>query len=263
MVVPPGDTLLERAVRDERRIVLGALLAIVVPCWIWIAAMGVDMYGAMDGASAWSMTLSWGWRHTVLLFAMWAAMMAGMMLPSVAPVLLLYARVVRTSPDGPAAGRRLTALVSGYLAVWTLFSAGATWLQRLLATAGIMTPMMEIESAKLSGALLLVAGLYQVTPIKGQCLHACRSALGVITSYWSPGSAGAFGMGVRHGAYCLGCCWALMLLLFAGGVMNLAVVAGLTGLVLLEKTAPAGHRIAQVSGVVFLAGGAWLLLAPA
>jgi predicted metal-binding membrane protein len=255
--LPP--TLVERAVADQRRLVIAALLAIVVPCWIWIGAMAADMYGTMTGASAWSMTLSWGWRHTVLLFAMWVAMMAGMMLPSVAPVLLLYARVVRTSREAPATGRRVAALAAGYLTMWVAFSGAATLLQRVLASTAVMTPMMELESAQLSGVLLVVAGVYQLTPAKGRCLEACRSAMGVIGRFWQRGTSGAFRMGAHHGAYCLGCCWALMLLLFAGGVMNLFVVAGLTGLVLLEKLSRSGYLVARAAGVGFLVAGMWLL----
>jgi predicted metal-binding membrane protein len=253
--------LLERALGDERRLVVAALLLIVLPCWVWIVAMGVDMYGSMDGWSAWSMTLTWGWRATALLFAMWAAMMIGMMLPVAAPVLLLYARVVRSSPDRSQTSVRVAMLATGYLAVWLAFSLAATLVQRALTMMAVLTPMMELRSRSLAGAVLLLAGAYQLTPVKTSCLHACRSAAAVVSGYWRRGASGAFHMGLRHGGYCLGCCWALMLLLFAGGVMNVVIVAAITSMVLIERIAPRGGGFARLAGVGLIAAGAWMFAA--
>ncbi|HXH24433.1 MAG TPA: DUF2182 domain-containing protein [Vicinamibacterales bacterium] len=257
MDAPP--TVIERAIRRDRAIVWGSLLVVLLPCWLWIGAMAIDMYGRMDGASAWSMTFAWGWTETLLLLAMWIAMMTGMMLPSVAPILLLYARAVRSTASPRDAAVRVWTLGGGYLAVWTLFSAAATALQRLLAESGMLTVMMEPGSRRTAGVLLLAAGVYQLTPAKSRCLTACRSTLGLLAAYWRPGVTGALRIGVRHGLYCVGCCWALMLLLFAGGVMNLLVIAAITALVLLEKVSPVGPLIQRPVGALLAGVGLWQL----
>jgi predicted metal-binding membrane protein len=221
--------------------------------------MARDMYGAMTGPSAWMMTPDWDPGHLILLWAMWAAMMAGMMLPTATPIVLLYGGALRNRPEPRDAGARIYALAGGYLAVWTLFSLGATALQRLLAGLLVLTPMMEAASRPAAAALLAVAGLYQLTPFKRACLRACRSPLTVLGSYWREGIAGAFQMGVRHGLHCLGCCWALMLLLFAGGVMNLAVILALTAWVAVEKLAPFGEQGTPIAGAFLLASAVWML----
>ena len=179
--------------------------------WMWIIVMARDMYGPMTGASAWMMTLNWDLRHLLLLWAMWAVMMTGMMLPSASPLVPLYGAGARRSAEGTA-GRRIYALAAGYLVVWTLFSLGATALQRALAALLLVSPMMEVTSSRMSAALLLIAGAYQLTPLKHACLRTCQSPLGFLMSRWRSGSSGAFRMGLEHGAYCVGCCWALMLL---------------------------------------------------
>jgi predicted metal-binding membrane protein len=150
-------------------------------------------------------------------------------------------------------------LAAGYLAVWVLFSVGATALQRLLAKLLFVSAMMEVTNPTVGAALLLVAGVYQLTPIKLACLRTCRSPLGFLMSRWRAGVAGAFRMGLEHGAFCVGCCWALMLLLFAGGVMNLVVIAALTAFVAFEKLAPLGAQGARISGVLLIAA-AFLIL---
>jgi len=251
----PVETLLRR----DRRLIGGALAVAVIVCWAWIVPMAVDMYGRMDGASAWMMTDRWDGRHLVLLFAMWAVMMAGMMLPSAAPALLIYAAVIRRSPAGAAVNAHVNAFAAGYLLAWTLFSLAATVLQRQLAHAGWLSPMMEMEDRRLGGTLLLAAGLYQFTPFKRACLSYCRSPAEFLTGHWRPGPAGGFRLGWLHGLYCLGCCWALMLLLFAGGVMNLWWIGGLTVFVLLEKAAPFGDRGGRWASLPLIALGLWLL----
>jgi predicted metal-binding membrane protein len=188
-------------------------------------------------------------------------MMVGMMLPSASPLLLLYGSVARRSDsETTVASRRIYALAAGYLAVWALFSLGATALQRLLAMLLYISSMMEVTSPVVGAALLLVAGVYQLTPIKQACLRACQSPLGFLMSRWRTGVAGAFRMGVAHGALCVGCCWALMLLLFVGGVMNLAVIAVLTAAVAFEKLTPFGAQGAYISGVVLIAAAVWMLV---
>jgi predicted metal-binding membrane protein len=172
---------------------------------------------------------------------------------------LLYAGTARRRPDAGGAALRVYLLAAGYLAVWAVFSVGATALQRLLARLLLLTPMMEPATPVAGAAILAIAGLYQLTPLKRVCLRACRSPLAFLTQHWRTGRAGAFRMGVEHGLYCLGCCWAMMLLLFAGGVMNLAVIIALTVWVIVEKLAPFGERSAPVSGALLLGTAAWMV----
>jgi predicted metal-binding membrane protein len=236
------------------------IVVAIVPlaCWAWVVAMARDMYGPMTGASAWMMTVTWDAPRLLLLWAMWAAMMAGMMLPTITPMLMLYARAVRNRADITDPSRRIYAMASGYVLVWALFSVAATVLQRELSSASILTMMMEPESPRAAAVLLWIAGVYQLTPIKAACLRACRSPITELTSRWREGAGGAFRMGLSHGIYCLGCCWALMLLLFAGGVMNLLVILVLTAWVALEKLAPFGLHTARAGGILLLAAGAWM-----
>ena len=256
---PP--TMLESALRYDRAPAVALLIALPLVSWMWIVVMARDMYGPMTGASAWMMTAVWDVRHLTLLWSMWAVMMVGMMLPSASPMMLLYGGVARrAATEASAASRQIYALAAGYLVVWALFSLGATALQRLLATLLFVSPMMEVTSPAVGAALLLMAGVYQLTPIKHACLRTCQSPLGFLMSHWRTGLAGAFRMGLEHGALCVGCCWALMLLLFAGGVMNLAVIAALTVFVVFEKLAPLGDNGARASGVLLLAAGVWVLV---
>jgi predicted metal-binding membrane protein len=252
-------TILESALRYDRTpaVVLLALLPMV--SWIWIAVMARDMYGPMTGASAWMMTAQWDVPHLLLLWAMWAVMMTGMMLPSASPMLLLYGVIARRSAQR-LASLQIYAFAAGYLVVWTVFSLGATALQRILAAFLLVSSMMEIASPRTGATLLLIAGVYQLTPIKLACLQTCQSPLGFLMSRWRNGLSGAFGMGLEHGAYCVGCCWALMLLLFAGGVMNLTVIAALTAFVAFEKLAPFGLYGARVSGVLLVLAGLWMIV---
>jgi len=255
---PP--TILESAVGYHRAPAMVLLVMVTVVSWMWIVVMARDMYGPMSGASAWMMTAVWDARHLALLWAMWAVMMVGMMLPSASPMLRLYGAVVRRSAADPSAASRQTyALAAGYLAVWALFSLGVTALQRLLTNLFFVSPMMEATSPVVGAALLLIAGIYQLTPMKQACLRTCQSPLGFLMSRWRTGLSGAFRMGLGHGALCVGCCWALMLLLFVGGVMNLAVIAALTALVAFEKLTPFGALGARISGVLLIAA-AFLIL---
>jgi predicted metal-binding membrane protein len=254
---PP--TILESALRYDRTPAVILLVLVPLISWMWIVVMARDMYGPMTGASAWMMTAVWDVPHLLLLWAMWAVMMTGMMLPSASPMLLLYGFVARRSAQETAA-RQLYALAAGYLMVWAVFSLGATALQRLLAAFLLVSPMMEITSPAVGATLLLFAGVYQLSPIKHACLRTCQSPLGFLMSRWRSGLSGAFVMGLEHGAYCVGCCWALMLLLFAGGVMNLTVIAALTAFVTFEKLAPFGISGARIGGVLLISTGVWLLV---
>lgn len=255
---PESRTLIEAALQHERRVTVTLLVLIPLACWTWIVLMARDMYGTMTGSSAWMMTGSWDAPHLVLLWAMWAVMMTAMMLPSASPLILLYAGALRTRGIEHS-GRRIYALAGGYVLVWTVFSAGATALQRVLSSTLVLTPMMEPAEPWVAAAILAAAGLYQLTPLKRACLRACRSPLAYLLQQWRSGdTVSAFRMGVSHGLHCLGCCWAMMLLLFAGGVMNLVVIVALTLWVLAEKVAPFGERTAKASGFVLLALAAWM-----
>ena len=251
-------TLLESALRYDRVFVVGGIGLVTVASWAWIVAMSSDMYGSMRGASAWAMTATWDAGHLLLLFLMWVVMMTAMMLPSASPTLLLYASVARAA-DAARYPVRVYALAAGYLAVWSLFSAAAALAQRYLTASSIVSPMMVLADRRLGAALLAVVAVYQFTPLKRDCLAACRSPLALITRHWRPHTAGAFRMGLRYGLYCLGCCWALMLLLFAGGVMNVFVIVALTSYVLIEKVAPWGIQASRTAGAA-LAVVALLLL---
>jgi predicted metal-binding membrane protein len=249
------------AAARDRAIVFAAVLVAIALSWFWIVPMAVDMYGPMTGPSAWMMTRVWTPTHVALLWAMWAVMMVGMMLPSALPTMLLFTAAVRRSPGRPGSPAvRTIVFGAGYLAAWGGFSAAATLLQRWLSQQLILNPMMEIPHARAGGVLLIIAGLYQWTPLKQACLHTCRSPLSFLTRYWRPGASGAFRMGLAHGLHCLGCCWALMLLLFVGGVMNLWVIAALTIFVLAEKLAPLGAQGGRLSGVALCGLGLWMIV---
>jgi predicted metal-binding membrane protein len=175
-----------------------------------------------------------------------------MMLPSAAPVVLLAAAI--DSRNG-AGHRRSTLFASGYLLVWFGFSLLATALQWALDTAGLLSESMAISSRLIVGAVLVSAGIYQWTPLKQACLRACRSPFELLIRYWGKGSRGAIVAGMRHGLFCLGCCWMLMALLFVGGLMNLAWIGGIALLVLAEKMLPWGGRMSQIAGAVLVAWG--------
>lgn len=192
------------------------------------------------------MTHAPGWP---LVAAMWAVMMVAMMLPGAAPAILLYSRVHRHSINDSAPPSM--AFLAGYLACWLGFALIATALQ--LAIASPMS--MALESRLAAGVLLIAAGLYQLSPLKDACLNHCRSPAAFLSRHFRPGSWGAARLGLRHGAWCVGCCWLLMSLLFVGGVMNLLWIAGLTLLVAAEKLLPHGAWIARIGGVALVAWG--------
>ena len=236
--------------RRDRWLVGATFAAVIALCWGWIAPMAVDMYGPMTGCSAWMMTRTWDFTHQALLFAMWTVMMTGMMLPSAAPAIFHYASMDRSNAEGESVPARAFAFAAGYLVVWIIFSLIATALQLALTKASLLSPMMELRSRWIGGAIALVAGVYQFTPWKQKCLKCCRCPTNL---------SGGFQSGIRNGVSCLGCCWALMLLLFVGGVMNLWWLSGLTFFVVLEKLMPQWRQGARLSGVLLLAVGVWMI----
>jgi predicted metal-binding membrane protein len=256
------QSALETVIRRDRVLVLLGLAAITTTAWIYLVRMAAMMNAmAMEADMHASMGMpqmhEWGLEELAGLFVMWAVMMIAMMLPSAAPVILLVARIYRRR--GPA-GRPATAgFAAGYILVWTAFSAAAAVAQLLLHRAALLSPTMASSSALLGGAILLAAGVYQWLPIKYACLSHCRSPLGFLTTEWREGVRGAVVMGMRHGLFCLGCCWALMALLFVAGVMNLLWIAAIAAFVLIEKLAPQGQRISQLAGVLLAAWGVFVL----
>jgi predicted metal-binding membrane protein len=253
-------TNLENLLLRDRWLIGTSLFLVTALCWAWIAPMALDMYGAMSGSSAWMMPKRWDLIHQLLLFAMWAVMMAGMMLPSATPALFLYTGVIRKTPEGQSVPARVYAFAAGYVAVWTAFSLVATILQVRLHHWLLLSPMMEPRAGWFSASLLVLGGLYQLTPLKQSCLKTCRSPVLFITQHWKPGLLGGFKMGLAQGWLCLGCCWALMLLLFVGGVMNLWWIGALTIFVLLEKLAPFGVQGGKLSGFFMILLGLWVLV---
>ena len=204
-------------------------------------------------------TGTWTVGYAVVIFFMWWVMMFGMMLPSAAPLLLLFARMMRKEKKKGAPYVPTGVFALGYVVMWAAFSAIATGAQWGLEASGLLSGIMVGTSAVLAAALLIAAGVWQLTPLKNACLRHCRSPIGFLSAHWRPGRTGAFRMGLVHGAFCLGCCWFLMALLFYGGVMNLYWIIGLALYILIEKLLPAGVRIGQLTGVALIAWGAVLL----
>lgn len=247
--------------RRDRVVVVFALLGVIVLSWAYLlTGAGMDMH-EMDGMLMPMSSGPWTPTHAIVVLVMWGVMMAAMMLPSAAPMILFYDTIARGRRDRGGSAVSSGVFAAGYVAVWAAFSLAAVALQFGLENAALLSPMMQTTSTTLAGMVLIGAGLYQWTPLKQACLRRCRSPLEFVMTQWREGPRGAFVMGVRHGAYCLGCCWMLMLLLFVGGVMNLAWIAGLAAFVLVEKLAPAGHWIGRAAGALLILWGAATLLA--
>ena len=240
----------------QHRLWVWGLLALVLMGWAFLAWTVLDMGHPLVQLMM-PMSESWGVASTAAVLVMWAIMMAAMMLPSALPMLLQFLDLARRNGE-TARGR---AFVGAYLLVWLVFSIVATALQWGLQAAGWTDPMAASRSAWLTAALLLLAGIYQFSPLKQACLTRCRTPIGFLLGEWRPGARGALVMGLRHGLFCLGCCWALMALLFVGGVMNLAWVAALAIVVALEKLLPRGTWLAAVMGLVLIGAGVFRLLA--
>jgi predicted metal-binding membrane protein len=268
-----SDTALEAVLRRDRAVVIVALAIITALAWADLAWLADDM--AMDGMDMTGYRMIPAGRGLMMpadapwqpiefgyVFVMWVVMMIGMMMPSAAPMILIYARVGR---QAALQGKPFAAsgwFAGGYVLAWVAFSLFATSAQWALERATLLTPMMESASNRLGAAVLILAGVYQWMPLKDACLSHCRSPLQFIQQHggFRRETHGALALGFRHGLYCIGCCWALMALLFVGGVMNLFWIATLAILVLLEKVVPFGRIFARAAGVAFIIGGVWLLL---
>lgn len=251
---PAAGRLLVR----QRVLIVGALVGLLVLCWLYLAGISASM-SAMDPEMAMP---SKGVIDLALLLMMWWVMMIGMMLPSAAPMILTFASINRNARARGQPYVPTAIFASGYLLAWGGFSIAATFAQWRLEQAHLLSAMaMKITSPALGGALFIAAGLYQLTPLKRRCLSHCRSPFDFVINHWRSGFDGALRMGLDHGLYCLGCCWILMALLFAVGAMNLLWVAGLAAVVLVEKLFPSGIWIARAGGLLLVAWGATVLSA--
>jgi predicted metal-binding membrane protein len=226
-------------------ILTSAGIAWVFLIWISLDTDHVFPQLTMPSSAAWSA------GNVLAVWLMWAIMMAAMMLPSALPMILTFVDLSKRSGE-PVRGR---AFISAYLAIWFGFSSVAMVAQWALQAVGWLNPMITSTSSTFTGSLLLAAGIYQLSPLKRLCLVNCRTPLGFLLGEWRSGAAGAFLMGARHGLFCVGCCWALMALLFVGGVMNLAWVAALSIAVAIEKLLPGGERLSVFSGLALIVAG--------
>jgi len=263
---------LESLLKRDRWVVGGALVLVAALAW------GYTMAGAGMGMSAFEMTsrateslgtsgstmsmpvTEWTIGYAALALVMWWMMMVAMMLPSAAPTILLAAAVNRRAASGRRPYGTAGFFTAGYLLAWLFFSVVAVAAQWALQDNGQLSAMMRSTSPYLTAALLVAAGLWQFTPIKQACLRHCRSPVEFLTRRRRPGNTGVLAMGVEHGTYCLGCCWFLMALLFAGGVMNLYWIAGLALYVLAEKLLPHGAQIGRCAGLALILAGLFVLV---
>lgn len=265
----PDQPLIHRLFRHDRLITVAALGLVVTACAVFILAgggTGMSVLGMAASTGPAGALLSgtpdmvepmvWSLGHATTIFVMWWLMMVAMMLPSAAPTILLFGALNRSQGQWAS-----LFFVSGYLAVWAAFSLIATTAQGALSAFGYISPMYMTLIAPWAGAtVLILAGLYQLTPVKSACLRNCRGPVEALTHHRRTGRGAPFRMGLLHGRDCLGCCWALMALLFVGGVMNIWWILGLSLYVAIEKLAPKGQLVAQVLGVVLLIAGLALLI---
>jgi predicted metal-binding membrane protein len=267
-----SDLTTQTLLKNDRAIVAAGLAATTLLAWLYlvtgagtgmnaVVVTSVQVFDRMAMPSAGS----WSASYWTIMLAMWWVMMIAMMLPTAAPAILLYARVHRQSvKTAEASTIPAAAFTFGYLLAWLGFSVVATALQAGMERAGLLDRMMMWTTDRtLTAAFLLAAGIFQLSPLKSVCLNHCRAPVDFLTHHWRQGTLGAVRMGLHHGVFCVGCCWLLMALLFAGGVMNLIWIAGLTILVLVEKLVPYGGNTARAFGLLLVATAAYVLLAPA
>ena len=265
LTATPAETLLRR----ERLLLAFCLLLIGVLSWWYLLA------GAGTGMSTLAMTTwefpppvyrssagsGWDASYWLIMLLMWWVMMVAMMLPSVSPTVLLYASLLRHGGNATDVPSITSAFLVGYLVTWAGFSAIATTAQWGLEKAGLVSASMMTLIETVPGALVLIlAGVFQFTPLKAACLRHCRSPAEFIARRRRKGHGGAFVMGLEHGVFCLGCCWFLMALLFVGGIMNLYWIVGLTAFVALEKLSPYGQTISKIAGLGLIVWGGAILL---
>jgi len=249
--------------RRDMIVILVSVALIIGIAWLYLIHLDHQMEPAavqdqMMAAMGMSINTPWTAADFFFTFAMWAVMMVGMMGPSAAPMLLLFT-AAQSKRGNRGASLSAGTFGVGYVFVWTVFSAGAAIAQWALHQMALLSPAMTLLSPRIGGAVLVAAGLYQMTPWKNACLTHCRSPLSFLMTHWRERKWGALWIGAHHGAYCLGCCWALMIILFVVGVMNLVWVAALAAFVLLEKVGPYGTAIARISGAALIVYGAIMI----
>ena len=240
------------ALGRARAVVVVGLVGFAAAAWIYLAYVTTQV-DDMSSVLAMPMTSAWTPAQAALMVTMWALMMAAMMLPSAVPMVLAYDRLDRGSADGR--GGSTAVFVAGYVVVWWAFAVAAAGLQWLLHDMALVNGMGAATHGELAGLLLVGAGIFQFSPVKRRSLGACRTPMGFLMTSWRDGRTGALRMGLQHGTLCLRCCWALMVLLFVLGVMNLAWVAVLAIFVLAEKVSRRGKAISVIGGVVMIAWG--------
>jgi len=238
---------LEALVTRDRVVAAAGIAGLTLLAWAWLLRMGGMDMGAVVHAFS-----------PPLTFLMWAVMMVAMMLPSAAPMILIFATINRRRAETGGAAVATGIFVAGYLLAWFAFSLAATGGQWGLDRAAAVSPETMRATPFVGGLLMVAAGVYQLTPLKRACLVRCQSPLGFVLNEWREGPGGAFVMGLRHGAFCVGCCWLLMALLFVAGLMNLLWVAAIGAFVLVEKLVPLA-AVSRGTGVVLVASGVWLL----
>src|SRR5882762_3107266 len=266
--------VIESLLRRDRLVILAALCSLIALAWIYLAYMAFNMPGlypmdgpAMDGmpmdsGAMESMARSpWSASYFAAMFIMWVIMMVGMMVPSAASTILLFAALQGISEQGARTYRATALFIFGYLLVWTAFSLVATAAEWGLSEAALLSPMLASTTPALSGVLFILAAVYQLTPLKNACLRKCRSPAQFLVEHRRTGRLGPLLLGMEHGAYCVGCCWVLMALLFTVGLMNLLWVAVIAAFVLVEKLMPAGPLIGRVGAALMLGAGVLLLIA--
>ena len=252
---------MERILRNDRILVVIALATLSVLAWFYLVVLARDMaMGDMSLMGMGAVLARWSPATFALMLVMWWVMMVGMMVPSAAPMILLFATVTRKQSGDENPGPRIAIFAAAYLLIWAGFSLLAALAQWALTEAALLSPMMVGNSEWLIIALLAAAGAYQLSPLKQACLGKCRSPLSFLLTRWQPGDLGALKMGLAHGAYCLGCCWLLMALLFVGGVMNLFWVATIAVLVLAEKVLPRGDLVGRLAGIAMLVLAAYMVV---
>ena len=251
----------ESLIKKDRLIIYTGLVIIVALAWAYMFHLDNEMR-SMDMSIAHMMPSMQIWDFTkfLLMFVMWIVMMVAMMLPSAAPTAIIFAGVYKKRKKEDKPFVPLGIFLVGYFTIWTVFSLIATVAQMLLQQAALLSPMMVSTSSILGGSILLAAGLFQFTSLKHACLNQCRNPIEFLSKEWREGSAGAFIMGIKHGYFCVGCCWMLMALLFVAGVMNLLWVAAIALFVLVEKVLPYPIWTSRVGGILLILWGLWMLV---
>jgi predicted metal-binding membrane protein len=236
-------------------IAMGAMAGITCMAWMHNVHMATTMLSPLSIPV--STSSDWSVADLVFNFGMWTVMMIGMMLPSVTPwVWTLSGWRQRRSINSLCLA---TSFLAGYLICWTGFSALATLFQEFLRQSSIMTDTLMISDSYMAGSILAIAGIYQLTPLRARCLKHCRSPLSFFMSAWKPGNTGAFNMGAVHGLYCISCCWALMMLSFVTGVMNLIWMAAITLYILVDHAFSVGIWPSRISGALLIVSAVWVL----